>query len=72
MWNANALIDKIEEAYYANAILRKTNHSVLSDSLMDFKQNRSFEHLFAQYGTPLIKRTGTCDPKDSNIDVILQ
>ena len=36
------------------------------------KQNMDFEQLFAKYGIPLIKRTGTCDSKDSNIDIILQ
>ena len=70
--DAYSLIDKIEKAYSANATLRQTNHSALSVSLMEFKKCRDFEQLFAKYGTPLIKRTGTCDPKYSNIDIILQ
>ena len=67
-----ALISKIEEAYHCNATLRHANHSVLTDSLIDFKQHCDFEKLFARYGVPLIKKTGTCDPKDSNLDIILQ
>ena len=70
--DATTLINIIEEAYHRNATLRRANHSVLTDSLMDFKQHCDFERLFARYGIPLIKKTGTCDPKDSNLDIILQ
>lgn len=62
----------LDEQSRVNAQVRHANHTALADSLMDFKQNRDLEQLFAKYGTPLIKRTGSCDPKESNVDIYLQ
>ena len=57
---------------FSHAQVRHANHTALADSLMDFKQNRDLEQLFAKYGTPLIKRTGSSDPKASNVDIYIQ
>lgn len=61
-----------DEQSRVNAQVRHANHTALADSLMDFKQNRDLEQLFAKYGTPLIKRTGSSDPKASNVDIYIQ
>ena len=73
MQNDDELLElTVYEQSRVNAQVRHANHTALTDSLMDFKQNRDLEQLFAKYGTPLIKRTGSCDPKESNVDIYLQ
>ncbi len=67
---AIAFAGKIEENVRRNANLRNDNPYLLADAMIKFKADNDFAALFAQFGTPLIKQTGTRSRAMSNIDKI--
>lgn len=65
------LCDKLERRNRVNATLRPNYHTILADAMIALKQNNDFSILFEQFGTPLIKQTGTKDVQLSNVDVLM-